>query len=74
MSLPLEYLREYDGAAEWCARRGLTGKCGDRLPDCLSGPCFAAINEDVEAFQDRVEQFAYALAMERINPAETPAN
>lgn len=56
---------EYDGAAEWCARRNLRGEIGDPLPAMLSAPVLNAINYDPEAFQCRVSQMAYALAMLR---------
>lgn len=55
--------REYDAAAEWCARRGIAGNIGDPLPELLSGDCAALINDDPEAFSERVRQTAYALAM-----------
>ena len=55
---------EYDSAAEYLAKRGLTGKAGDPLPALLSTACLEAINEDEEAFQERVRKTAYALAME----------
>lgn len=58
-------LREYDYAAEWCARNGHDGKAGSPLPDLLSGECCAAIDNDPEAFADRVRECAYALASER---------
>ena len=56
---------EYDIAAKWCARRGLTGKTGDPLPDGLGGPCHDLINADPEAFERRVRETAYMLARER---------
>lgn len=55
---------EYDSAAEWCARRGLKGADGDPLPPMLSADCLALINDDPEAFGERVRATAYALAME----------
>ncbi len=54
---------EYDSAAEWCARRGLKGNIGDPLPNLMSGAAVALINEDPDAFADRVRLTAYALAM-----------
>jgi len=55
---------EYDSAAEWCAKRGIRGKQGDRLPDGISVDCWREITYDVEAFERRVRDCAYALAME----------
>ena len=46
--------REYDGAAEWCARRGLKGAIGDPLPDYMSPIVHEEINADPEAFEQRV--------------------
>jgi hypothetical protein len=57
----LEILEEYDKACEWCAARGLTGT--GVLP-LLSAECRAAIDDDPEAFEERVRGFAYARAME----------
>ena len=57
--------REYDAAAKWCARRKLAGKIGDPLPTLLSADCQTLIDDDPEAFQDRVRLTAYALAMSR---------
>ena len=66
--LPLELLSEYDGAARWCAIKGLKGVPGDALPDNMdSDGALRWINADPEAFQERVRQFAYARAMERVN-------
>lgn len=56
--------REYDFCAEWCAKRGLTGKVGEPLPELLSDDVFALINDDTDAFAERVRSMAYALAME----------
>lgn len=56
---------EYDAAAEWCARRGQTGKIGDPLPPMLSAATLEEINADPEAFGERVRCFAYAQACER---------
>ena len=56
---------EYDMAAEWCARRGLEGIEGDRLPVFLSCTCHDLIMNDPDAFADRVRSTAYMLAMEQ---------
>lgn len=53
---------EYDSAAEWCATRGLTGRYGDRLPSHLSTITKALIDDDLDAFQERVRGTAYAAA------------
>mgnify|MGYP001560793340 CR=1 FL=1 len=69
--LRLDDLAEYDAAATWCAKRGLKGACGDPLPGLLSVSVLDAINEDPEAFEDRVRATAYALAMEaRVGPGD----
>jgi hypothetical protein len=59
---------DYDGAAEWCAQHGHEGNAGDPLPDGLSGEVALAIEEDREAFQERVKAFAYAIAMKKVFP------
>lgn len=59
------YWAEYDSAAEWCAKRELAGKVGDPLPVGLSTGAKQLIDNDPEAFQDRVRSTAYALAMEK---------
>jgi hypothetical protein len=58
---------EYDSAADWCARRGLKGKEGDALPTNLSSLALEYINEDPEAFERRVQEFAYGNAMAELN-------
>jgi hypothetical protein len=65
--LPNHLLREYDGAAEHCARRGLKGVPGDELPaNMATDGALRWINADPEAFEERVRQIAYGLAMEKI--------
>lgn len=56
----------YDAAALDLAHKGLTGSIGDPLPLCMDAETVQLINDDLEAFQLRVRQSAYALAMERI--------
>ncbi len=58
---------EYDAAAEWQARRGLTGEVGSPLPNMLSETVSLCIAGDPESFADRVRQCAYAGAMNRLN-------
>lgn len=66
IELPLSHCKEYDAAAEWCAKRGLTGNMGDKLPENMdSQGALKYINADPEAFQKRVKDFAYALEMEK---------
>lgn len=60
-----EIWEEYDAAAEWCARRGIEGKVGDRLPEGLSMRVWREIEKDPDAFQLRIRETAYAIAMER---------
>ena len=57
---------EYDFAAEWCAKRGLKGAPGDPLPMLMGAAAVQLINDDPEAFADRVRLTAYALAMESV--------
>lgn len=57
--------REYDYAAEYCARRGIRGEIGDPLPDLLSDRVCREIDADPESFQERVRACAYQFAMER---------
>jgi hypothetical protein len=57
-ALPLEHLREYDGAAEHFARHG-------ELPQCMGSPgAIDWIQSDPEAFEQRVREFQYGIAME----------
>ncbi|MDE2097585.1 MAG: hypothetical protein KGL39_10090 [Patescibacteria group bacterium] len=53
---------EYDSAAEWCAKRGIKGELGDKLPANMTPAAVQMINNDIEAFQERVRLSAYALA------------
>ncbi len=55
---------EYDRAAEWYAKHG-------ELPANMGIPgAITEINEDPEAFMDRVKDFKYALAMNALNLPE----
>jgi hypothetical protein len=58
--------QEYEWAAEDLARKGLTGKLGDLLPNTLSAECHELIANDPEAFQRRVRECAYAQAMRKV--------
>ncbi len=60
---------EYDMAALWCARRGIAGKIGDQLPMNMSARALHEIDLDPEAFEFRVRQCAYEMAMSRLEPA-----
>lgn len=65
LELPPEHAQEYDAAAEWCARRGIAGNPGDRLPENMNPEgALKYINDDPEAFQMRVKQCFYAQYME----------
>ena len=64
--MSVDVWREYDSAAEWCAKRGLKGAVGEPLPHLISGETVDMINDDPDAFQERVRQTAYALAMNRL--------
>jgi hypothetical protein len=55
--------REYDQCAERLAKQGRKGEPGDPLPDGTSAAVVAEIDADPEAFQRRVREFAYAIAM-----------
>lgn len=59
LDLPLEHCREYDAAAEHCARTGT-------LPKNMASPgAIDYIQDDPEAFELRVKGFRYAIAMEQ---------
>jgi hypothetical protein len=60
---------EYDYAAKVLASQGHGGALGDPLPDGLSPRCCELIDEDPEAFQRRVRETAYGLAMARVDAA-----
>jgi hypothetical protein len=53
---------EYDSAAWQLACQGKNGSLGDALPENLSPEALKLINEDIEAFQERVRLSAYAIA------------
>ena len=53
---------EYDSAAEWCAKRGIEGNPGDPLPENVSAAVCLLIDDDPEAFQQRIRETAYGLA------------
>ena len=59
-----EMWAEYDAAARWCAKRGLTGAIGTALPLNMRADTCRAIDDDPDAFAKRVRLTAYALAME----------
>ena len=68
MILPLKYIREYDDAALWCAHKGYKGAIGDPLPPNMGSPgAIDYIQADPEAFEQRVRQCAYMLAMEKVD-------
>ena len=56
---------EYEHAAEWCAERGLKGTFGDPLPPLIADTVKQEIDDNPEAFEARVNDYAYALSMER---------
>ena len=58
---------EYDSAAEWCAKRGYKGVEGDPLSVFISSECYFEIRKDPEAFEQRVRDTAYELAMNSLN-------
>lgn len=57
---------EYESVCAYMAKRGLTGKAGDPLPNAISYGCAEIINDDLYAFQKRIREHAYAMAMEKI--------
>lgn len=57
--------QEYDALAEDCAKRGIAGRVGDALPLNIAADVMGLVNDDPEAFADRVRLFGYALAMEK---------
>lgn len=68
--MPLDVWQEYDWAADWCAARGYNGQCGSPLPRNLSDRAKREIDNDPEAFAERVRACAYARAMEHMNLPE----
>lgn len=61
---------EYDSAAAYLAKRGMLGIAGDALPDGLSVSCQRLIDDDPEAFEQRVKETGYAIAMGNLNILE----
>jgi hypothetical protein len=61
-----EAWKEYDYAAEDMAKKGLKGAIGDPLPEFMTLEAVKLINDDPEAFERRVKEMAYGLAMEKI--------
>ncbi len=57
---------EYEMVCAEMARKGRTGKPGDLLPCLISTEILDAIHNDLYAFQKRVREHAYALAMEKM--------
>jgi hypothetical protein len=55
----------YERVAEDLAKRGKTGEIGEELPANLPASVVALINADPEAFQRRVREHAYGIAMEK---------
>lgn len=55
---------EYDAAAKWCAQRRYSGGAGSPLPEAISVDVCDLIDQDIEAFQERVRATAYMLARE----------
>jgi len=55
---------ELDAAADWCAARGFTGGVGTPRPHGLSVGASALVDDDPDAFAERVREHAYARAME----------
>ena len=70
MSHPDYVIQEFEWAAEDLARKGLTGKDGDPLPNLMSIQGVEYINDHRDDFQQRIRQCAYALAMNKYNPQE----
>lgn len=53
----------YDAVAECMAKRGLSGKIGDPLPNLMDARVVDLINADPESFERRVREMAYGLSM-----------
>jgi hypothetical protein len=51
-----DFWREYDAAAEWCAKRGVKGIVGDSLPEGITDNVAREIYDDREAFERRVRE------------------
>lgn len=54
--------REYDIVATMCARLGIKGQLGDRLPDGIGTDTMQLIDDNPEAFERRVRDCAYERA------------
>lgn len=55
---------EYEHVCAYMASCGRTGKAGDRLPMGISRDCLDMINCNIEDFQRRIADCAFAYAME----------
>jgi hypothetical protein len=70
MHTPNYAIQEYEWAAEDLAKKGLKGVVGDPLPLMMSVEAVALINADPDAFEKRVRENAYAIAMNKLNIPE----
>ena len=53
------FWKEYDLVCEYMAKHD------NNMPDLISESCMRLINEDTDAFMDRVNCYAYARSMEK---------
>jgi hypothetical protein len=63
-------MSEYESVCAWMAKRGYKGRDGDPLPVTLSASCALEIESDPDAFERRIREHAYRIAMERHNLPE----
>lgn len=57
---------EFESVCDYMASCGRTGKQGDKLPMGISTECLDMINCNPEHFQQRISDWAYMYAMERV--------
>jgi hypothetical protein len=57
---------EYESVCDYMASCGRDGRLGDHLPMGISRECHELINADIYAFQQRIRDWAYMYAMEKI--------
>ena len=62
---PEQIAEEYELVCEEMARKGRTGKIGDQLPTLISREVSESIHCDLYAFQSRIRDHAFAMAMAR---------
>lgn len=67
---PERIAEEYEMICAEMARKGKTGAIGELLPVLISTEVYESIHDDLYAFQKRIREHAYALAMEKVAKKE----